>query len=273
MRVPETLKQPAVLLEVFIAANFAFLSLDIYLAHSINRFRHWAEWVPFWYSILATIALAPGVWRAVTGSNNSARRRTGLAVGAGAIIVGIVGMLLHLESHFFGIQTLRSLVYMAPFVAPLAFAGLGFLLLLNRMEDLAGRPWAQWVIFLALGGFVGNFVLALLDHAQNGFFLTTEWIPVVASAYGIGALLVVLMRPDDGRAMRFAMAMLALQVVVGLAGFLFHGTANLAGPGGARENFLYGAPIFSPLLFPNLAALAGLGLIGLARTRTSYEIR
>ena len=45
------LTEADVLLEVFVFANFAFLSLDIYLAHSINRFRHWAEWIPLVFSI------------------------------------------------------------------------------------------------------------------------------------------------------------------------------------------------------------------------------
>ena len=35
------------LLEGFVAANFAFLVLDVFLAHSVNSFRHAAEWIPF----------------------------------------------------------------------------------------------------------------------------------------------------------------------------------------------------------------------------------
>ncbi len=48
-------------------------------------------------------------------------------------------------------------------------------------------------------------------------------------------------------------------------GFYLHLSANLAGPSGWWENFLYGAPIFTPLLFPNLAVLAVLGLMVFAR--------
>ena len=46
------------LLEVFVASNFAFLTLDIYLAHSVNRFRHPAEWIPFWFSVVAAVERA-----------------------------------------------------------------------------------------------------------------------------------------------------------------------------------------------------------------------
>ncbi|GEM_PF-4248492 len=60
--------------------------------------------------------------------------------------------------------------------------------------------------------------------------------------------------------MRFVWLVLALEIVVGVVGFALHLTANLGGPGGMWENFLYGAPIFSPLLFPNLALLAGIAV-------------
>ena len=56
-------------------------------------------------------------------------------------------------------------------------------------------------------------------------------------------------------------------IVVGAAGFGLHLIANLGGPGGMRENFLYGAPIFSPLLFPNLALLAGIAVLVLADSK------
>ena len=95
--------------------------------------------------------------------------------------VGLAGLLFHLDSVFFEEQTLRNLVYTAPFAAPLAYTGLGFLVLLSRMVDADDPEWAGWVVVLAAGGWAGNFVLTLADHAQNGFFHPTEWIGVVAS--------------------------------------------------------------------------------------------
>ena len=253
------------LLEIFIVSNFAFLSVDIYVAHSINRFRHWAEWIPFWFSLAATVALAPALVRTLVRDAEWRPSRTGTVVGASAIMVGVLGMFWHLDSHFFAEQTLHNLVYAAPFIAPLSYAGLGFLLLLNRMTVPRSTEWALWVLLLALGGFVGNFALSTLDHAQNGFFLATEWIPVGASAIAIGALTVALYRPRDGRYMRFVMGVLGLQIVVGVLGFSLHFAANVRGPSGWWENFLYGAPIFTPLLFPNLAILAALGVWALAQ--------
>ncbi len=265
------IRESDVLLEVFIVANFAFLSVDIFIAHSINRFRHWAEWIPLVFSLVAALVLIPGTWRAVRARAGWAPSVAGTIVGGAGVAIGIVGMLLHFDSNFFAQQTLRSLVYMAPFAGPLAFAGLGFLLILNRMEERNTQQWAQWVIFLVLAGFVGNFALTSLDHAQNGFFETIEWVSVAASAFAIGALLVVLIRPDDSPALRFAFAVMALQVLVGLLGFSLHLAANLAGPSGWWENLLYGPPIFTPLLFPNLAVPAVLGLLVLTRGRPSGQ--
>lgn len=253
------------LLELFVFSNFAFLSLDIYVAHSINRFRHWAEWIPFWFSIAAAVVLLPGILRCLRRGDDWKPAPIGWAVGALAIVVGIAGMFWHLDSHFFSGQTLRNLVYAAPFAAPLAYAGLGFLLLANRMLERRSLAWAQWVFFLSLGGFFGNFVLSLLDHAQNGFFSTMEWIPVAASGLAIGTMVVALARPHDRIHLRFVWLVLAIEIVVGVAGFGFHLMANLGGPSGLRENFLYGAPIFSPLLFPNLALLAGIAMLVLSK--------
>ena len=45
------------LIEIFVIANLAFLALDVYLAHSINRFRSPAEWIPICFSVTAPIFL------------------------------------------------------------------------------------------------------------------------------------------------------------------------------------------------------------------------
>ncbi len=193
------------------------------------------------------------------------RRRTarwvGYLVGVAAILVGIVGLFLHLKSTFFDTQTLKNLVYTAPFAAPLAFAGLGFLVLANRMVRTDSIEWGRWVLLLAGAGFVGNLALSLSDHAQNGFFEPWEWIPVGAAAFAVGFLGVALVRWDDRPLLRVAACIMLLQVVVGMLGFYFHLRADLraAGPG-LVEAALYGAPPFAPLLFADLAGLAGIAL-------------
>ena len=255
-----------ILLEVFILTNYAFLTLDIYLAHSVNRFRHWAEWIPFDFSIVASILLATSLAFQILHSRRGSRgrsaffKRTGLVVGCGSILVGVSGFLFHLESQFFSLFTIASLVYTAPFVAPLAYAGLGFLLLLNRIVPTRSIEWGLWIVFLALGGFLGNFVLSLCDHAQNGFFYPTEWVPVIGSALAVGFLSAALFERNR-QFLGLCLGVMAVQVVIGLLGFYFHLAADINGiSSSVYENFIYGAPVLAPLLFANLVLLAVLGI-------------
>jgi hypothetical protein len=52
-------------------------------------------------------------------------------------------VILHLDSQFFYERTLRSLTYAAPFAAPLAYAGLGLLLIANRLVHPQAAEWPQ----------------------------------------------------------------------------------------------------------------------------------
>ena len=248
------------LLELFIFTNLGFLAVDIYSAHMVNSFAHWAEWVPFVFSLLSPFMLLPVVWRG--DPCGPWARPVGLVVGALSILVGVAGLFYHLESQFFLDMTMASLVYTAPFVAPLAYTGLGFLLLLNRLEDQATSEWSLWVIVLAAGGFLGNFILSVCDHAQNGFFRWEEWIPVVTSAFAISFLFVFCARYRDRSFAVVCIWIMVLQILIGLLGFAYHFNANLSGTAVTmRDKFIFGAPIFAPLLFANLALLAILGIV------------
>lgn len=257
--------QPELWLEIFAVLNVGFLTFDIYLAHSVNQFRNRAEYIPLFFSATAPVALIIGLTQR-TG-HRLIWKILGYLVGGAAIMVGLTGVILHLESHFFYERTIRSLTYSAPFAAPLAYAGLGFLLIMNRMVDADSIEWAQWVVLFTLGGFVGNFVFSLADHAENGFFFPVEWVPVTASAIAIGFLAVPLLRRVSRVYIDLCAAVLVLEAAVGLWGFALHATGNLQGPSvHAFDNFIYGAPPMAPLLFPNLMLL---GIIGLWQLRNN----
>ncbi|MDE3186377.1 MAG: hypothetical protein KGM96_02495 [Acidobacteriota bacterium] len=254
-----------VLLELFVASNLAVLAGDIVLAHSVNQFRRPEEYIPLYFSACAPVLLLLvdlARWR---WGFHAAWRDLGLLVGWLSILVGLGGVLYHLQSSFFLQHTLQSLTYAAPFAAPLAYTGLGFLLLVNRMVAPRTPEWARWVVLLATGGFFGNFVLCLTDHATNGFFMKTEWIPVISSALATGFLIVPVFAQITRRYLDLCLAVLVIQALVGLIGFWFHLRMNLYTPGVSLfEKSVYGAPPMAPLLFPNLVALAIIGMWELA---------
>lgn len=249
-------------LEVFLIFNFASLTGDILLAHSENSFRHRAEYIPLWFSAAAAAMLIIGMAARLRSPSLILWKWIGYAVGWLSVCVGVAGVVYHLESGFFYERTLRSLTYAAPFAAPLAYVGLGCLLLMNRMVLFPSREWAKWVVFFAVGGFAGNFGLSLSDHAVNGFFRWTEWIPVFSCALAVGFLLMLFAGEESARFLRICALILVLQILVGTAGFVLHGLADLHGPSANFvENVIHGAPPFAPLLLPNLALLGLLGLL------------
>jgi hypothetical protein len=254
------------LVEAFALFNLAGLAADIYLAHSTNSFRRMAEFVPLAFSVVAPVALVPAILSLELWRRSTLWKLIGYVVGWFSVAIGIAGMIYHMDSRFFQDRTIASLVYAAPFAAPLSYTGLGLLLIMNRMVDSESREWSYWVLLLALGGFAGNFIFSVTDHAQNDFFYKTEWIPVVSSALAIGFLAVPFAVRVSRSYLRLCAAVMLLQALVGLLGFYFHGEADLHGPAPSLfDNVVYGAPIFAPLLFPDLVLLSGIGLWDLYR--------
>lgn len=252
---------PQLWVECFVTLNLLILAADIYIAHSVNHFGKPAEYIPLFFSIGAPILLAVVIALRWIWGYTAPWRDVGYLVGWLSVLVGLGGVLYHLESRFFLDRTLKSLTYAAPFAAPLAYSGLGFLLLVDRMVKVRTPEWARWILLLALGGFFGNFILSLTDHASNGFFARTEWIPVISSAFATGFLLVPIMSQVSRRFLDVVLLVMVGQALVGLLGFWFHLRANLIEPGASLfDRLVNGAPPMAPLLFPNLVGLALIGL-------------
>jgi hypothetical protein len=257
-------------LEAFVLVNLAMLTADIYLAHQTNQFRESEEYLPLFFSLVAPLVLVIGLVFGLRNPRSAVWRDLGYLIGWLSIALGLGGVVLHLQSSFFYERTLKSLVYAAPFAAPLSYTGLGLLLVMNRMVDCQSREWPYWVILMALGGFLGNFVFSLSDHAQNGFFCRSEWIPVFSSALAVGFLSALFFTPATKPFLWLCAAVLVLQAVVGVAGFVLHNLGNLSAPARSwQDKFIYGAPALAPLLFADLVLLAAIGLVVLARQTQS----
>lgn len=266
-------RDPVVWIEVYCLANLSFLSLDIIIAHSVNDFRRPQEYIPLIFSLLTPFLLGSAIVAWLRYRNLFWWRSLGYVVGWTAVIVGIAGVIFHLDSRFFYERTLKSLVYAAPFVAPLAYAGLGLLLILNRMVDTRSdsgpsaariEEWARWVLLLALGGLFGNFVLSLADHSDNAFFNPVEWVAVVTAAFTFTTVLVVFWMQVDRAYLKLCAGVLAVNGTVGVIGFGLHNLANLEGPSSFLRNIRYNTPPVAPLLFPVLSVLALIALWVLA---------
>lgn len=246
--------------QLFALGNIAFLGVDIGIAHLANDYARRAEWAPLYFSAIAAVMLVPGAMdlrhRYVTLLDR--------LVGFGAVLLGVLGMIFHLQSSFFAVQTLHNLVYSAPFVAPASYIGVGLLILLLRSDEAETPSLGPWILALALGGFVGNFALSVLDHAQNGFFHATEWIPVASAGLAIGFLIVMLAtRRSESEPLlrRCVLGVMALQMLVGVVGFGLHLSADLQAPAASLlGRIVFGSPPFAPLLFSDLAALAAIGV-------------
>src|SRR4029079_5409981 len=87
------------------------------------------------------------------------------------------------------------------------------------------------------------------------------WIGVGAGAIAVGFLVAAVIVPDSRSLLAVNLGLMVVQVIVGLLGFYLHAAGNLGGRiGPLWDRFVYGAPIFAPRLFADLALLAILGL-------------
>jgi hypothetical protein len=248
-------------LEVFVIFNYLTLIMDIYIAHSANQFRRSEEYIPLYFSMIAPVLLLIGLIARERWQWSEVWRDFGHLVGWVSVFVGMAGVIFHLDSQFFYEKTLRSLTYAAPFAAPLAYTGVGLLLIVNRIVESDSREWGYWLLVLTAGGYFGNFVLSLTDHATNGFFSMIEWLPVISGAFAASFLIVPVFISVPRGFFRLCAGILLFQAAVGLLGFLLHARQNLRQASlFSFDTLINGAPPLAPLLFANLVPL---GLIAL----------
>jgi len=72
---------PVMWVEVFVLFNIAGLAADISLAHSINSFAHWAEYVPLVFSLIAPPVLLAAMLMGPMAGKMAAWQALGHAAG------------------------------------------------------------------------------------------------------------------------------------------------------------------------------------------------
>src|SRR3569833_2409893 len=88
---------PALWVELFVTVNLAILAVDIVIAHSVNHFGKPAEYIPLYVSIAAPVVLVVLIGLRWVGGFHSPWRDVGYLVGWLSILVGLAGVVYHLE--------------------------------------------------------------------------------------------------------------------------------------------------------------------------------
>lgn len=261
------------LLMLFVGINLIFTGIDVVLAHSINEFIPVYEWIPIIYFPLGAISCLivafqskPHKWLALTH----------IALMIIGILVGILGTAFHGNAVLnpAGYLSWSWVVFGSPILAPLSFAGISLLGLYAITEEVNNEPGVLNVPglgtfkapisrdrhFLCLVGlgFGASAITSMIDHAQYGY----TFYKMIAIIFGLFATSVVVYLSvakewTKGDELVYFWTMITA-VVVGVLGFGFHLSADLAGTGALSiERILAFAPVLAPLLFSDL------GLLGL----------
>ena len=265
------------LLLIFVGINLFFTGIDVALAHSINSFVPVYEWIPIYFFPLGAMSCfiiafqpSPKKWSALIH----------ILLMVVGIMVGVLGMAFHMNAVLnpLGHLTWAWVVFGSPILAPLAFAGISLLGLYGITEEIEDQPGKLripgigilqapisrdkhflWLVGL---GFGASAVTSIIDHAQYGYNV----YKLIAIVFGLFATSVVLTTALSKKLDRkdqfvYFWTMIAA-IVVGVLGFGFHLSSDLAGTGEISiERMLVFAPILAPLLYSDLGML-GLIIVG-----------
>ena len=246
-----------VLLSVM-AMNFLLTGIDVLVAHSQNHYFRW-ELIPLIYAPAAVLAVSA---RIVLKSSDITRHLFRAVMWLG-VVVGFTGSFLHLAGNATSgpVSLRRLLVNGSPIAAPIAFAGIAAFALVS--DQYRGTDRRSKLLILVGLGFLGAVLAAFFDHARVAFFPSYTLIPLVTGALATVACF-YMVRPDrTSKAETYIFfGVLTLSIVVGFLGFVLHLAADLSGTQTiVLVRLLYRAPLLGPLLFSNLALLAGLSML------------
>ena len=271
---------------MMMAVNLFFLSVDIYLAHSISGTIVPNEWIPIVFGVVGAVLL-------VVAGLIALRNRPLATIIATftllvSIAVGLLGAYFHLRRGILPTGpvgervTLDLLVWAPPIFGPLMFSFVGiFGLSAAWIEEppdsgilvlLGGRrlqlPYSKTRAYFFIIGMaaLATVLSSALDHARLNFANPWLWVPTLIGAFGavVAVMLGALDRPKRADLIIYIVAMLLL-IVVGVIGAVLHVLGNLTSQGEVViERFIRGAPFLAPLLFANVGTL---GLIVLLDPR------
>ncbi len=268
------------LLLLFVGINLMFTGIDVVLAHSINQYIPVYEWIPIFYFPFGALSCIILAFQLKPKKPMALIHIFLMTIG---IIVGVLGTAFHANAVLnpAGYLTWAWVVFGSPILAPLAFSGISLLGLYAVTEEVEKQngilkvpglgtfkaPISRdrhflWLVGL---GFGASAITSIIDHAQYGY----NFYKMIAIVFGLFATAVVISLAvskqwTKGDETVYFWTMMAA-VVVGVLGFGFHLSADLAGTGAlSMERILAFAPVLAPLLFSDLGML---GLLVVAQPK------
>jgi hypothetical protein len=244
------------LLLFFLSINYIIVLVDVLIAHAENRFIPSYEWIPIIYcpvaalcSVILLLKPKPGFIKIVN-----------ILIHSLGVIIGILGFGFHLQGvSAADVVTYSGLTSGNPVFAPLAFVALGSIGVVTSLDDHpTNRKYnltqkTRWLLLVTSFWFLATALVAYFDHARTGFENIYTWFPFYI---GVFAALVLFFQSYSypERKLSFLLCItLILSFIVGLMGFAFHLSVDLAGRGIFQwSRVFYQAPGLAPLLFCDL---------------------
>jgi hypothetical protein len=255
-RLPAAVGKTRILLGVM-SFNFLFVGVDVLMAHSENHFFRWAL-IPLAFSPVAVLA----VLAVLTFRTSTTVSRTFRAVMWCGVGVGVAGTFFHLTGNATAGQDSlhRLLIEGSPIAAPVAFSGIALFALATERYRGTGRR--STLLFLVGLGFLGAVIAAFLDHGRLSFIPSYTLIPLVSGTLAAMSCFYLARHPASPAETHVHLYLMALSVLVGLLGFGFHVSGDLAGTDSiVWARLLYRNPVLGPLLFCDLALLGALSIL------------
>lgn len=245
------------ILLLYMAINFALLEVDVFIAHSQNNFFRF-EMIPLVYTPFAVVGI---LMKLFFSNNRLIHRFFQVSMGFG-IAIGLIGTFFHLAgnstSHSQPIYEI--LIEGSPVAAPIAFSGVAAYTLVGVKSE-AGHRDSQLLILVGLG-FLASVFAAFLDHARLAFTPIYTLFPLISGLMATIACFWLAYSQRTKQEVVFFLSIMALNLFIGLLGFVFHVLGDLAGTQTiVWARFFYRNPLLGPLLFCNMAVLGGLSLL------------
>ncbi len=259
------------LLMIFVGINLMFTGIDVALAHSINDYIPVYEWIPIIYFPFGALSCLVVAFQANPKKWTALLHILLMLIG---IMVGVLGTAFHSYAVLNpeGYLTWSWVVFGSPILAPLAFAGISLLGLYAVTEEVDNEPGMLKVpglgifhapisrdrhfLWLVGLGFAASAVTSIIDHAQYGYTFY-KMIPIVFGLFAASVVIYLAVSKEwtHGDENVYFWTMITA-VIVGVLGFGFHLSSDLAGTGAlSLERILAFAPVLAPLLFSDLGML------------------